>query len=340
MSNNSQRSMSRYAVCDSCGEILPPTATFCPNCGSRRISGGVSRETELPYQYGLDDDDEMLRVSIPRRLYQDSVPQEADRVKFQRDYEEYEPSEELYPDEQWEEDAAEPYLNVPMIGMLAAVAFLAVVLLVAFTGLLSSFFYREDISAPSEQDIAGGSSAVSSDASSVTSDEKAVVHLLPEDVKNEKYVKYSLENNKFSTAMASSYISEKLTHGSTDRAFDGDPETSWQDGVKGYGKGEWLLAYNSDGSAVKVSSVTVYNGYLNPQFNTEKKDMYLVNSRVSDFTLEFDDGSTESFTLLDEKEAQTFHFKERKTCYVRFTVGDVYKGTKYKDTCIGEIIYK
>ena len=237
---------------------------------------------------------------------------------------------------------------MPMIGMLAGVAFLAVVLVVAFGGLLSSFFYSDDITAPSSQNQAEVSSEASSAASSAASSEvssaspakKPVVHLLPEDVRNEKYVKYTVENNTFTTVMASSFISAKRTHGTTELAFDGNTETSWQDGVKGYGIGEWLLAYNSDGSAVKVSSVTVYNGYQNPKFNTAKKDMYLVNSRVSDFTLEFDDGSTESFTLQDLKEPQTFDFRERKTCYVRFTVGGVYKGTKYKDTCMGEIIYK
>ena len=49
---------------------------------------------------------------------------------------------------------------------------------------------------------------------------------------------------------------------------------------------------------------------------------------------------TESFTLEDIKDPQTFTFKARKTSYVRFTIGGVYKGTKYKDTCVGEIIYK
>ena len=221
------------------------------------------------------------------------------------------------------------------------------VVIVSLIGFIVSLFSGGSAVQTEEVESAGTSSVTSSVASAETSSEtssapskKNVVHLLPEDVRNENYRKFALDQNTFSSAMASSYIDEKLTHGTTELAFDGDAETSWQDGVKGYGVGEWLLAYNSDGSAVTVSEVTVYNGYQNPKFNTAKKNMYLVNSRVSDFTLTFDDGTSESFTLQDKKDPQTFKFKARETCYIRFTVGGVYKGTKYKDTCVGEIIYK
>ena len=39
------------AVCDECGERLSPDATFCPNCGSRRMSKHDIDDTELPFQY-------------------------------------------------------------------------------------------------------------------------------------------------------------------------------------------------------------------------------------------------------------------------------------------------
>lgn len=348
---------SEYAICESCGEILPRGATFCPNCGSRRITRGGSDETELPYQYGPeDDDDEAFSVSIPQRR--------SGNKKTERDFSGYDEQELPY-DEYDEYDEFRKYeirgkrernerlerrgkrvkkekraednaLPVPMIGALAAVVFLAAVLLTSVTGLIIASFSGD---APTEQqprNVASDTAVVSSD----TSSQAMTVHRLPDDTENESLRKYPTDGNKFDTAMASSYISEKTAKGTTDLAFDSDPNTSWQDGIKGYGEGEWLLAYNSGGLAEKVSEVTVYNGYQNPEHNTKTKDMYMNNSRVCEFVLEFDDGTTETFTLKDEKGPQTFIFNERETCFVRFTVKSVYKGKKYKDTCVSEIIYK
>ena len=43
--------ISGSAVCDECGERLSPDATFCPNCGSRRMSKHDIDDEELPFQY-------------------------------------------------------------------------------------------------------------------------------------------------------------------------------------------------------------------------------------------------------------------------------------------------
>ena len=384
--------------CQDCGEPLSPDATFCPNCGSRKMSKPSIDDTELPFQYvtpsietqsysamapdfdlsdltmsgGYDAEDDTM-------LAYDPEPYGADDYggnDIDRDYSDFE--ETMYPERivakrpapkkrpaaqkkpaqgtRRPASARKPRKGASgsadsrnaSIRVLIAAAFLSLVLIVSLIGFLVSLFSGNDGIQTVESESAGTSSVASSVSSSVSSSaasdkktpSKPVVHLLPEDVRNSSYTRYTLDQNTFTTAMASSFINAKLTHGTTELAFDGDPETSWQDGVKGYGIGEWLLAYNSDGSAVKVSEVTVYNGYQNPKFNTAKKDMYLVNSRVSDFTLTFDDGTSESFTLEDKKDPQTFQFKERETCYVRFTIGGVYKGTKYKDTCVGELIYK
>ena len=165
-------------------------------------------------------------------------------------------------------------------------------------------------------------------------------HELPDDVYDSSYKECYISANKFSRVKASSYANWSGTHGEPDWAFDGNENSSWQDGVSGYGIGEWLLAYNSDGFAESVSSVTVYNGYYSTKYNTADKNFYSLNSRVMRFTLEFDDGSSESFTLSDSKEPQTFTFSSRDTCYVRFVIDSVYEGDKYDDTCISEIIYK
>ena len=389
MNSYNQHGRSGGVFCQDCGEPLSPEATFCPNCGSRRMSKPGIDDKELPFQYiapeiqnqtyaPMDED-----FSFSDLILGDDYGADDDYSTDDYTVDAY-PVDD-YPGEQYDSDYddfeknirptrpagkrssagkrgtpqtgrraperkrrvrrnADPSSTTAAIRMIVAAGFLGLVIAVSLIGFFFFLFAGDggvEISDTETTDVSSVEPAVSSDSpSEEEKTEKPTVHLLPEDVSNKSYKKYTLDQNTFTTAMASSFISAKLTHGSTDLAFDGDPETSWQDGVKGYGIGEWLLAYNADGSAVKVSEVTVYNGYQNPKFNNAKKDMYLVNSRVSDFTLTFDDGTSESFTLEDIKDPQTFTFKARKTCYVRFTIGGVYKGTKYKDTCVGEIIYK
>lgn len=96
------------------------------------------------------------------------------------------------------------------------------------------------------------------------------------------------------------------------------------------------MAYNSDSSAVTVSQVTIRNGYYKPGGSP----LYDENSRVSNFELEFDDGSREAFRLEDHDQEQTFTFTPRDTCYVKLIITGVYRGTKYNDTCISEITYR
>ena len=168
-------------------------------------------------------------------------------------------------------------------------------------------------------------------------------HPLPYEVTNGSYEKCNISSSngsKFDRAIASSYIDKRGTHGPTKDAVDGNSNTSWQCGDYGYGTGEWLILFNPNASAVCVNKITVYNGFQSTAYNTSEKDFYYLNSRVEDFRLEFDDGSTEHFSLRDSKGAQSFSFESRDTCYVKFVIESVYAGDKYKDTCVAEVIVK
>ncbi len=338
---------SGYAVCDICGETLPATATFCTNCGGRKISRHDQPERELPLQEyteyhthaqnrrvvsahhytSYSANDQGFLVNIPPEEYEEDYSEEYS-----------EPYENEYEEDGYDEDE---YIPAPAptpssVRIMAVTGFLTAVFAVALVGLVISLFPASDeVSSETQTPV----SSVA-DVSSAVSSEKTVVHKLPEEIQDGSYEVFTVEGNTFGAVAASSYIDENLTHGSTEQAFDGEVITCWQDGVKGYGEGEWLIAFNPDKSAVTVSSITVYNGYQNTKYNSKSKDMFKINSRVSDFTLEFDDGTTESFTLADNKDAQTFQFSQRETCYVRFIIDGAYKGKKYKDTCISEIIYK
>ena len=359
MKNSSHNNSPGYAVCESCGEQLPLHSTFCPNCGSRKIAVGGGREKELPteesagyyasgfnppvgpdspydeysdegcYMIGdLYNETPYQKAPYPEESYQEGLyeRQPYPEKPYQDDgYFGSGMTDEDYDSDDYDEDEDDYYVSsgqptASSVRIAFAALFVAAVFAVAFIGLIISFFPESD--SPEPVAPAGDSSVT--DVSSTVSSQAKASHDLPDEAVNGKTRIFAVADNKFGSVTA----------------FDGDPDTCWQDGVAGYGVGEWLLAFNEDNKAVKVSSVTVYNGYQNLQYNTKSKDMYLNNSRVAAFELEFDDGSTESFTLEDSKEPQTFKFKARETCYVRFTVEDVYKGKKYKDTCIGEIIYK
>lgn len=337
MNNNTDKKAAGFSVCDSCGELLPATATFCTNCGSRKITKGAQEERQVSLQDGTDYRDvDYFASAVSARRY-DAYTDSADSYYGVNPADEY---EEEYDEAYDKEYGQDEYRSAPLptassVRVFAVACFLTAVLTVALSGLIVSLIPHSDTPEADTKD----SRYSGSDNPSAVSSEKPVVHKLPDDILNDSYEIISVDNTVFSSVAASSSIDRKVAQGSIERAFDGDPKTCWQDGVDGYGEGECIFAFNKDQSAVKVSSITVYNGYQNTKYNTKSKDMYLNNSRVSDFTLEFDDGTTLSFTLEDEKDPQTFNFKPRETCYVKFIIDGVYKGKKFKDTCIGEIIY-
>ena len=79
MDNYFDTDRSENAVCEDCGEILSPDATFCPNCGSRRMSKRQITDTELPFQY--------VTPSIQSQSYSSFEPEEDFSLDFvARDY--------------------------------------------------------------------------------------------------------------------------------------------------------------------------------------------------------------------------------------------------------------
>lgn len=183
---------------------------------------------------------------------------------------------------------------------------------------------------------------VESNESELSVSTPTATHNLPYEVDSSSYKEFVTLNGCFNRVKASSYANWSGTIGYPDMAFDNKNTSAWQDGIKNdYAVGEWLLSYNSNGSIESIDSITVYNGYQNTSHNTGSKDFYKLNSRVREFTLEFDDGKTMSFSLSDTKQPQIFYFGSTiQTCYVRFRIDDIYKGDSYKDVCISEIIYR
>ncbi len=316
--------------CNSCGSLLPPNVRFCTGCGSRDLSV-VNRPSPNPDQIICG------RCGKPspkgcRFCVSCGSPLSAAGVQKEKK-------------------------KKSNAGALIASVVVALVILLVAVGAVALIMYGDRLGMIFGGNGEGGGDRQTSytqdntddgdegDASFEVSSEEPVVirHDLPADASDSSYREFALNGQTFGKVRASSYADWRGTRGLPYEVFDGNINSSWQDGKSAkndYGIGEWLLVYNSDASARNVSSVTVYNGYQNTSYNTSSRDFYMLNSRVKEFTLEFDDGSTESFTLADTKSPQTFTFDSRETCYIRFTINGVYQGNSYSDTCLSEIIYQ
>jgi hypothetical protein len=107
---------------------------------------------------------------------------------------------------------------------------------------------------------------------------------------------------------------------------------AWAEGVQGDGIGESLL--------VNFTSATDHVMILNGYVNLRNMDLYTANNRVKKarivsedpyFSIEYDFDDVVKFTQIDFPE---------KTKQIKFVIEDVYKGSKYQDTCITSVFLK
>ena len=112
-----------------------------------------------------------------------------------------------------------------------------------------------------------------------------------------------------------------------------DDGTCWTEGVKGVGKGQYVMFTNS--SAVSVSGCGMKNGY------TIDADRFTKNGRLSSVTFQGDDPN-DSFTFAVDvysMQEQKFTFPRTiKTKTLKIIISDAISGSSYDDTCISLII--
>ncbi|MCL6592270.1 MAG: hypothetical protein K6U80_20285 [Firmicutes bacterium] len=118
---------------------------------------------------------------------------------------------------------------------------------------------------------------------------------------------------------------------SVQNLIDNDPKTVWVPESKKSGIGEWIEFSFDD--PIPVTSINLVNGYA--KSDTTFKN----NNRIKTVTLEFSDGNKEKISLKDTMEPQTIEIG-KTTQKVRVYIDEVYKGTKYDDTCLSEFDVK
>lgn len=131
-------------------------------------------------------------------------------------------------------------------------------------------------------------------------------------------------------ANASSTITQQGTNNSPMLLFDGLDDTTWQEGVNGYGINE-NVAFSFD-SAANVK----YIGFKLGNWKNDK--YYFGNAKPKTMTLTFGDYSGQ-VTFTGERRVEWVEVNNVVNAdSMRITINDVYPGTSWEDTCITEIM--
>lgn len=128
---------------------------------------------------------------------------------------------------------------------------------------------------------------------------------------------------------ASSELDDYVSEYSIDNKID----TAWVEAEEDDdGIGEWIKLQNE--IEKEVSGIEITNGYC------KSEEIYFANNRIKKIKVEFSDGT---FFYKEFEDNAMFNFQKVdfsekvKTKYIKIIVLEVYKGSKYKDTCISEI---
>ena len=139
------------------------------------------------------------------------------------------------------------------------------------------------------------------------------------------------------SAEASSVLSEWLSGKEVVydalNAFDNKKDTVWVEDEYDSGIGSKLTVAFYE--PIKIDEIRIVNGFAH-------KDYYKKNNRVKTLSvacINVDDGTEADYTLKDNcEDFQSIYLdKETEVTALVFTIQDVYRGTKYNDTCIDEI---
>lgn len=163
-------------------------------------------------------------------------------------------------------------------------------------------------------------------------------------------IKYLLSADKIKKIKVSSELSSTY---SAKNMFDLDFNTAWADGAEGNGIGEKI---EIDLDKYSLVAICLINGY------TKNSDLYKYNNRIKKLRIDIEYVDYKDSTKIDvesnEISINDLEYNKisknnfegmvsiirdygegyRKITKITLTILDVYKGTKYSDTCISEIL--
>jgi hypothetical protein len=139
----------------------------------------------------------------------------------------------------------------------------------------------------------------------------------------------------FATANASSaFPSDRWGTYHAWSAIDGRLDSPWVEGVAGPGVGEWIMLIFP--GAVEVWAIGLDVGY------DRDDDIFYANNRIKKATFIFSDEEQITLDFSDTRGVQMMHVARApgpniETTYIQVVIEEVYPGSRYDDTCLGEI---
>lgn len=138
---------------------------------------------------------------------------------------------------------------------------------------------------------------------------------------------------------ASSVLGSKSNMYISSNIADGRLETAWVEGADGFGKGEFI-EFTISGMRKTFDKFIFYNGYH------KGENFWKANNRAKTLKLYINDFPLYKIQLKDTMAPQIIDLKEYYDIYtdeedliVRLEIFEVYKGEKYNDTVLSEIIF-
>lgn len=142
------------------------------------------------------------------------------------------------------------------------------------------------------------------------------------------------ESIRWDRARASSVLDGNEARYGAMNIIDKNPETAWSEGVESYGVNEWVQVERN--GLADISEILISNGYHKSQETFDN------NGSLKRFRLDFSQGQYIYYEV-DENKTGSKHIRilfDRpiSTDSIRLTILDVFKGSKYEDTCITDIV--
>ncbi len=136
------------------------------------------------------------------------------------------------------------------------------------------------------------------------------------------------------TFSASSFISNGRNQYAPDRAFDGDPATTWTEDARGPGDGEWLQATFAGPQLVQRVRITTGWDHTSPR----GEDLFTANSHLRRVRLVLGPNTSVVRNVGAEEREVIFDGLDAETATVRIEAVSVWPGARWADLCVGEVV--
>ena len=293
--------------CRYCDRKIPDDASFCPYCGQ-----DIENEQEV----------DVLQERLIRQLSKEITGELPDVSWDNRKRHEYVRTRPV--------KSSKRYLGV--IGLVILImALLMAAIWIVFTTMDANERRMQDereqaLLERQEDESEGTDNKDQKEASEMKEDAADEIRLsfVGEPGDFEQYYKLSVEE-----ASASSAISQEGVDNGADKAVDGNPRTSWQEGVDGDGIGESVHLKLSKPYMVKYMSFRLGNWNSREYYegNNRPKELEITAGDVTQ-TVTFPDGQVEYWVEFSQ---------ECPASEIGVAIRSVYEGSQWDDTCIAEI---